>query len=119
MNEQEVAAKRTRRRHSEEFRGDAVAACKQPGVSLASVALARRLNANLLRRWVVEAGGARMPVRKQVRAAFVPVQVEPPATAKSEAPIRIEIRKGTTQVLVEWPTTHPAACVVWLKELLR
>ncbi|MCX7057553.1 MAG: transposase [Proteobacteria bacterium] len=119
MSEKEVSVKRTRRRHSEEFRAEAVAACKQPGVSLASVALGRRLNANLLRRWVVEAGGAKMPVRKQLRPAFVPVRVEPPPAVKSEPPIRIELRKGTTQVLVEWPTAHAAACVRWLKELLR
>jgi len=119
MSEELVSAKRTRRRHSEEFRAEAVAACAQPGVSLASVALARRLNANLLRRWVVEAGGAKVPVRKQARPAFVPIRVAPPAAATSEPPIRIEIRNGTTQVLVEWPTTHPEACVLWLKELLR
>jgi len=118
MSEEEVPTKRTRRRHGEEFRAEAVAACKQPGVSLAAVALARRLNANLLRRWVVEADSAKMPVRKQVRPAFVPVRVAPPPAAKSEPPIRIEIRKGTTQVLVDWPTTHSAACVLWLKELL-
>ena len=30
-----------------------VAACRKPGVSIAAVALDYRLNANLLRRWVV------------------------------------------------------------------
>ena len=44
-----------RRRHSAEFKAEAVAACRQPGVSIASVALARGLNPNLLRRWMVEA----------------------------------------------------------------
>jgi transposase len=44
-----------RRRHSAVFRAEAVAACQQPGVSVAAVALARELNANLLRRWVLQA----------------------------------------------------------------
>ncbi len=119
MSEAGVAARRTRRRHSVEFRAEAVAACGQAGVSLASVALARGLNANLLRRWVVEAGDAKMPVKRQARPAFIPVRVEPPSKAKSGAPIRIEVRKGSTQIVIEWPVTHPGACVRWLKELVR
>ena len=47
--------RRRRRRHSAEFKAEAVAACCQPGVSIAAVALSRSVNANLLRRWVVEA----------------------------------------------------------------
>ncbi|WP_353885777.1 transposase, partial [uncultured Microbacterium sp.] len=45
---------RRRRRHSDEFKAKVVAACRQPGVSIASVALAHELNANLLRRWIHE-----------------------------------------------------------------
>ena len=37
------------------FKAEAVAACRQPGVSIAAVAMSRSVNANLLRRWVVEA----------------------------------------------------------------
>ena len=44
------AGRRRRRLHSDEFKADAVAAASQPGVSMASVALARGVNANLLRR---------------------------------------------------------------------
>jgi transposase-like protein len=46
-------AARTRRFHSPAFKAQAVAACSQPGVSLAAVALAHGINANLLRRWCV------------------------------------------------------------------
>ncbi|AKU12373.1 transposase [Azoarcus sp. CIB] len=41
-----------RRRHAEEFKQQVIAACLQPGISIAAVALANGLNANLLRRWV-------------------------------------------------------------------
>ncbi len=40
--------RRQRRCHSAEFKAESVAACR-PGVSIAAVALARSLNANLLR----------------------------------------------------------------------
>ena len=43
-----------RRRHSDEFKANAVAACLQPGISMAAVAMANGINANLLRRWVRE-----------------------------------------------------------------
>ena len=46
--------RRRRRLHSDEFKADAIAAAAQPGVSMAAVALARGINANLLRRWVRE-----------------------------------------------------------------
>lgn len=47
-------ARRRRRRHSPEFKAEAVAACRKPGVSIAAAALSRSINANLLRRWVLE-----------------------------------------------------------------
>ena len=47
--------RRRRRRHSAEFKARVVAACRKSGVSIAAVALDHRLNANLLRRWVVTA----------------------------------------------------------------
>lgn len=44
--------RRNRRLHSPEFKASVVAQCLQPHVSMASVARAHDLNANLLRRWV-------------------------------------------------------------------
>lgn len=51
-----VPGRRRRRRHSDEFKARVVAQCRQPGVSIAGVALANGLNANLLRRWVSDLG---------------------------------------------------------------
>ena len=55
------AKRRRRRRHSQQFKLEVVASCRQPGVSIAAVALANGLNANLLRRWVVSAQQRRAP----------------------------------------------------------
>ena len=54
-SENGYAGRRRRRQHSAEFKARVVAACRRPGVSIAAVALEHRLNANLLRRWVVAA----------------------------------------------------------------
>ena len=43
---------RRRRKHSAQFKLQVMQACRQPGVSIAPVALSFGLNANLVRRWL-------------------------------------------------------------------
>lgn len=123
-----VLERRRRRRYSAEFKAEAVTACRQPGVSIAAIALSRSLNANLLRRWVVEAErAAEAPrVTPQPRALppppvgaqrFIPVAVE--KSAHAEPRIRVEIRRGTTAVSVEWPPSVARECAEWLSGLLK
>jgi transposase len=120
---------RGRRTHSAEFKAQVVAACRMPGVSIAAVALEHRLNANLLRRWVVEeerirevgliASGNGSPAPSLVgNAAFVPVELPRPCEATAQA-IVIELRRGATLVKVSWPVEAAAACSAWLRALLR
>lgn len=122
-------AGRRRRTHSPEFKAKVVAACRKPGVSIAAVALANRLNANLLRRWVVTAEQARgttqietdsaTPTRPSVESAtFIPIQVES-SGVKAAQQIMIELRRGATMVKVGWPLAAAADCATWLRELLR
>ena len=114
--------RRRRRLHSDEFKADAVAACTQPGVSLAAVALSRGVNANLLRRWVREAE-LRMTPKNQAQpeatlptpAPFVPLQTPAPVVKD----IRVELRRGPTAVSVSWPAEAACECALWIKELLR
>jgi transposase len=104
-----------------------VAACRQPGISIASVALAHGLNANLLRRWIIEherATSLPPQVAKVIDAtppehasSFVPVTVTP--TRDRDENIRVELRRGATTVSVIWPISVAADCVAWMRELLR
>lgn len=123
--EQVADGRRRRRVHSDEFKASAVAACMQPGVSMAAVAMAHGVNANLLRRWVraEEMHTGEQAVQKQSVAtlpapcaAFVPLQM-PTDTAASG--IRIELRRGATSISVTWPADAGAQCAVWMRELLR
>jgi transposase len=120
IEQQPVGGRRRRRLHSDEFKADAVAAASQPGVSMASVAMARSINANLLRRWVRE---AEMPPTKALAKAapatttFVPVQLPEPVAAADA--IRIEVRRGTTTITVAWPMAAAAECAGWMREVLR
>jgi transposase len=119
---------RRRRTHSDEFKAQVVAACRTPGVSIAAVALEHRLNANLLRRWVVEedrdreagliAAGNGSPAPSITSGAFVPVALPEPSVSTAQE-IVIELRRGATVVKVSWPMESAAACSVWLRALLR
>ena len=124
--------RRRRRKHSDEFKAKVVAAARKPGVSIAAVALANKLNANLLRRWVVAAEQARPAkatralapisatpvVAAAENAAFIPLRIEKSA-ATIGRPITIELRRGSTVVKVGWPLAAASECAAWLRELLR
>jgi len=54
MHYEERGERRRRRRHSADFKAEAIAACRKPGASIAAAALERSINASLLRRWMLE-----------------------------------------------------------------
>jgi transposase len=87
---------------------------------MAAAALERSINANLLRRWVVEAeraeGGILVPPRALSAPSESFVAVPMPPKAGDATPIRIEVRRGSLTVSVQWcgfrtmPTTDSEAC---------
>ena len=102
-----------RRRHSEEFRARVVAACRQPGVSVAALALAHGLNANLVRGWIKQST-ERLPVARRSTAGpvvealrVVPVAIGPTEGTSEEA-VRIDIRRCGLAVQLAWPATRVA-----------
>ena len=113
---------RRRRIHSEEFKARVVEASKQPGMSMAAVAMANGINANLLRRWVLMSqASVAVTMRTELapvpaHAGFIPVSM--PAVPEL-APIRIDVQRGSTTITVSWPTSAADACANWLRELLR
>jgi len=127
--DQPAGTRRRRRLHSDEFKANAVAACMQPGMSMAAVAMAHGVNANLLRRWVrqaemtplVDAPGKNLPNVQvaPVKSAFVPVSLPAPEAPAQMADIRIELQRGATAVTVTWPASVASECAAWMRELLR
>jgi transposase len=122
--EQLADGRRRRRLHSDEFKANAVAACMQPGVSMAAVAMAHGINANLLRRWVRAAETsptgddvAKTPALPAPPApSFLPMQLP---SASAAPGIRIELRRGATSIAMTWPAESAAECAAWMRELLR
>lgn len=120
-----TTGRRRRRHHSVFFKAEAVSACQQPGVSIASVALERGLNANLLRRWVheVERGDAPIAIRPASPSAgpaeadgFIPVSL---SSSTTDGPIQIELRAGAKRLTLQWPASQAQACAVLLRALMK
>jgi transposase len=117
-----------RRRHSKELRAQVLAACSEPEASVAAVAQAHGLNANLVHKWrrgprsaaqtSLDAGKA-APGAGQRQDVFVALQMPAQPTLASAPDIRIELRRGATSITVAWPTNVAAECAAWMRELLR
>lgn len=117
--------RRRRRHHSDLFKAEAVGACQQEGVSIAAVALARGVNASLLRRWLKEAErtGTPIAIRPTMPSAaaegvesFLPVSLPPSST---ERPIRVQVRRKGRRISIEWPASAARECALLLQELLK
>lgn len=118
---------RRRRTYSEDFKAQVVAASLQPGISMAAVALANGLNANLLRRWVkehreqtleVDVPGSNEESGGQPPPTLVPVTLSLPE-AEPTGDIKIEIHRSQAVFEITWPVSQAASCAQWLREILR
>ena len=124
---EQESARRRRRSYSAEFKAEAVAACRKRGASTAAAALERSMNANVLRRWVVEAERAEgtlappralpSPPSLSPKGSFVPLPM-PPRSA-DVTPITVEVRRGTMTLSVQWPRSAVQECAMWLREVLK
>ena len=126
MDTSEAASRGPRawRRHGAEFKQMVIGKCLQPGVSVAAVALAHGLNANMLRKWVKAAdpSGLRptpmLSKPEAARQAETFVQLAMSGMAAAE-PIRIELHRAGVAVSVVWPVSAAGECAAWMRELLR
>lgn len=115
---QEDTKPRTRRRHDDEFKQRILSECAAPGASVAKVALANGLNANLVHKWRRDAH-VQSPPQQPSPPTFIPVTVAPPAMPAEPPSIDLELQRGVTTVRVRWPSTASSSCAAWLREILR
>lgn len=121
-NEKAIRKKRV---HSDEFKDDLVRACSAPGISVAGITLANGVNANLLRKWM-GARGVMAPSLRRCAESAEPVARAPEllpvaiTTTESGLPeIRIQARRGSAVVKIEWPVAAAADCAAWLRGWLK
>jgi transposase len=125
-----------RRRHSAEFKAQVLAACREPGASVAAVALSFKLNDNLVHQWRRGRGANPLPAATSTSIAESPPQFialslpppspPPPAPAPAAASVNVaaeaihlEFKRGALGVSVTWPVSAAADCAAWLREVLR
>lgn len=120
----DLMGRRRRRRHTAEFKAAVIEECLRPGVSIAAVALAHSLNANMLRKWVIDAEHKVMAPPPS--AAPEPPSMPPPTfiplalpAATVDGEIRIELQRAGTIIKLVWPAAAARDCAAWLRDWLR
>jgi transposase len=109
-----------RRRYSEALKAEVMAACDAPGASVAKVAMARGINANVLHRWrQLAREGGQATVAKP--AEFMAVAIAPQTATPSQTgrEIEIDLRRGPVTMKLTWPVSAAADLAAWTRELLR
>ena len=114
-DEPRYASRRTHRTYTAQFKAELVAACREPGVSIAAVAGAHGMNANVLHRWLKEQAGA---VRQEL-PTFLPVTLPITAAPPAAQEIKVEVRKGALSMTVTWPTSAAGEFARWAASLLK
>ena len=126
------AVRRTKRRYSSETKAELLAACGVPGASIAGVASAHGMNANVLHRWLRESSHSRQPagsatcttgaavdIAQSDVASFiaVPLLSNPPVPVQRE--IKVEVRKADLVMTVTWPMSAASEFARWSSCVLK
>ena len=126
------AGRRTHRTYTREFKAELVAACQVAGASIAAIAGAHAMNANVLHRWLKEharsgchgqsgsGSASRSGVALQQRTpAFIPLQLPTSGPEPQAQPIKVEIRKGALTMSITWPASASADFASWATSILK
>lgn len=106
---------RQRRYHSAEFKAQLITLCQQPGASVAGVALAHGVNANLLHRWIRQHAGS-LP---QSAPPLVPVELAAPVAVPTIDALRLEINTRSARVTIHCPASRVDNCARLLGKWLK
>jgi transposase len=107
-----------RRRYGDELKAQVLVECDAPGASVAKVAMAHGINANVVHRWrQLAREGGQATVAKP--SQFVPVAIAAPTALPAHRGIEVELRRGAVTMKVIWPISAAADFAAWTRELLR
>ena len=125
-NNQLTSTGRGRRTYSPEFKAQLVAACRIPGMSVASVARNHGINHNILHRWLRELSDSGPPLMHSAVELTPPGFIElpmstalPVSAPPTEGCVHLQLQRGDLSLKLSWPASSAAECAVWLRELLR
>jgi hypothetical protein len=110
-----VLIKPPRRQYDAEFKSAMVAACQQPGASVAQIAMQQGINANLVHKWIRQSRPAAL-CSVDNPPAFIPLPIHTPA--KSDSFIELTIPSTQGDIQVKWPVAQSERCAQWFKAVL-
>lgn len=126
-------ARRTHRTYTPAFKAELVAACQQPGTSIAALANSHGMNANVLHRWLKE--HARTACHQRIEPQppsepaplppmpeFIPLRLPSVTPESVVAELKIELRKGPLSMSITWPmhaATDYAHFAQWAAAVLK
>ena len=125
------STRRTHRTYTRQFKAELVAACQQPGASIAAMARGPGMNANVLPRWLKEheRGGCHQLVAASSSGSAVLASPAPafialklPTVAMQEptvCDIKVELRKGSVSMIVTWPINAAGDLAQWTRAILK
>lgn len=118
------AVRRTKRTYSADTKTALLAACRAPGASIAAVASANSMNANVLHRWLKESvqPGGQTEVSSSEPAdmpAFIPVPLLTQTAGPVERTLCVEVRKGSLTMTVSWPMSAASEFAHWSATVLK
>ncbi len=120
--------RRTKRTYSAETKAELLAACSAPGASIAAVASANGMNANVLHRWLKESSQSRQSIATSATAAdvarpSVPSFIALPLLTKPAEPVQreitVEVRKAGMVMTVTWPMSAASEFASWSASVLK
>jgi transposase len=110
--------KRIRRNRTAEQKAQILRECEQPGASVARVALAHGINANIVHTWRRIERERKVASDAMPAAGFVALPLDTVAPADRQC-IDIEVRRGAMTMTVSWPLSAATELANWTRELLR
>jgi transposase len=126
------AVRRTKRTYSADTKAELLAACSAPGASIAAVASAHGMNANVLHRWLKESTRSKQPIGRgactdstavDIAGQNVPSFISVPLLMKPAVPvereIKVEVRKGGMVMTVTWPMSAAGEFAGWSASVLK
>ena len=89
-----------RRRHGASLKAQILAECEHPGASIAAVAMAHGVNANLVHKWRARAAKRQDTAVTAPNVSFVPVPLQAAALTAEVPELRTELRRGPVTATV-------------------
>lgn len=122
--------RRTHRTYTRQFKAELVAACQQPGASIAAIARGQGMNANVLHRWLKEherngchqlvvSSSAGEPLAPSPAPAFIALKLPTAMQEPTACDIKVEVRKGAISMIVTWPIGAAGDLAQWTRVILR